>query len=101
MQTSSPVTAALIVGTTPLTTNLLDALVQRRMSKGTAIFGMIVSLIGIAMTIWPFSGTRSSGVDLLLLIGSIGWSLYSIGCRSSVCEASAVETATWTMVSER
>ncbi|WP_240497825.1 DMT family transporter [Thioclava sp. IC9] len=98
MQSSSPVTAALIMGTTPLTTNLLDALAQRRLPKGTAIVGMIVSFVGVAMTVGAFSGTRFSGGDILILIGSIGWSLYSIGCRSWVREASAVETATWTMV---
>nr|WP_272212147.1 EamA family transporter [Marinicella sp. W31]MDC2878053.1 EamA family transporter [Marinicella sp. W31] len=33
MQTSSPVTAALIMGTSPLTTNLIDAVFQRRLPR--------------------------------------------------------------------
>lgn len=98
MKTSSPVTAALIMGTTPLTTNLLDALLARRRPRGIAVLGMGISLLGVALTVGAFSGTRFASGDLLILLGSIGWALYTIGCRSWVREASAFETASWTMV---
>ena len=97
MKTSSPVTAALIMGTTPLTTNLLDALLHRRMPRMLALLGMGVSLFGVALTVGAFSGAHFARGDLLILVGSIGWALYTIGCRSWVREATALETATWTM----
>jgi drug/metabolite transporter (DMT)-like permease len=98
MRTSSPVTAALIMGTTPLTTNLLDALLHRRMPRMLALLGMGVSLFGVALTVGAFSGAHLAGGDLLILVGSIGWALYTIGCRSWVRETTALETAAWTMV---
>ena len=98
MKTSSPVTAALIMGTTPLTTTLLDALLQRRRPKGIVLIGMGVSLVGVALTVGAFSGTRFATGDLLILAGSVGWALYTIGCRSWVRGAAAIETAAWTMV---
>ena len=98
MQTSSPVTAALIMGTTPLTTNLLEALLKRRRPQGTALLGMGISLVGVALTVGAFSGAHFAAGDVLILIGSIGWSLYTIGCRSWVRDAAAIETAAWTMV---
>ncbi|MFC2967030.1 DMT family transporter [Acidimangrovimonas pyrenivorans] len=98
MKTSSPVTAALIMGTTPLTTNLLDALLHWQRPKAVALLGMAISLLGVALTVGAFSGTRFAPGDLLILIGSLGWALYTIGCRSWVREAAAIETAAWTMV---
>ncbi|WDR01766.1 EamA family transporter [Devosia algicola] len=97
METSSPVTAALIMGTTPLTTSLLDALLQRRKPKTITIIGMAISLIGVAMTVGAFSGTHFASGDLLILAGSVGWALYTIGCRNWVRGAAAIETAAWTM----
>ncbi len=98
MKTSSPVTAALIMGTTPLTTTILEAALHRRRPKGIALLGMGISLVGVALTVGAFSGTRFATGDLLILAGSAGWALYTIGCRSWVREAAAIETAAWTMV---
>ncbi len=97
METSSPVTAALIMGTSPLTTNLLDALINRRRPAGITLLGMVISLIGVGLTVGAFSGTRFAGGDLLIAAGSLGWALYSIGCRRQVSGATPLETAVWTM----
>lgn len=98
MKTSSPVTAALIMGTSPLTTNLLDALIGRRRPAGLALVGMAISLIGVALTVGAFSGARFAPGDLLIAGGSLAWALYSIGCRRWVTEAAPLETTVWTMV---
>ncbi len=97
MQTASPVTAALIMGTTPLTTALFDALIRRRWPRRVTVLGMGVSLLGVALTVGAFSGAHFARGDVLILVGSIGWSLYSIGCRSWVRDAASIETAAWTM----
>lgn len=98
MRSSSPVTAALIMGTSPLTTNLLDALIGRRFPGVLALVGMAVSLLGVALTVGAFSGARFAAGDLLILIGSFAWALYTIGCRRWVKEASPLETSAWTML---
>lgn len=98
MRTSSPVTAAMIMGTVPLTTHLLDALIGRTWPRRSALLGMAISLLGIALTVGAFSGARLAEGDWLLMAGSAGWSLYTIGCRRWVRDASPLATSTWTMV---
>lgn len=98
MQTSSPVTAALIMGTSPLTISLLDALIQRQPPRAMALLGMGIGLLGVALTVGAFSGTRFSGGDLLILAGSLGWAVYTIGCRRWVKGATPLQSAAWTML---
>ncbi len=99
MQTSSPVTAALIMGTSPLTTNLLDSIFQRRLPAISAVLGMAISLFGVALTVGAFSGARFTSGDILILAGSLAWALYTIGCRRIVRDATPMETTAWTMTS--
>jgi drug/metabolite transporter (DMT)-like permease len=98
METSSPVTAALIMGTSPLTTNLLDSILLRRMPSLLAVLGMLISLFGVALTVGAFSGTHFASGDVLILLGSIAWALYTIGCRRWVKDATPLETSAWTML---
>lgn len=99
MQSSSPVTAALIMATSPLTTNLAEALIQRRAPPRVAVIGMIIGLTGVALTVGAFSGTRFSGGDLLILGGSLAWVAYTIGCRRWVVGTTPLAGAAWTMLS--
>lgn len=98
MRTSSPVTAALIMGTSPLTTNLLDSLFMRQLPPARAVIGMIISLMGVALTVGAFSGAHLAPGDLLIFAGSIAWALYTIGCRRWVKQATPMETSAWTML---
>lgn len=98
METSSPVTAALIMGTSPLTTTLLDALINRRRPANVVLAGMAISLIGVALTVGAFSGARFASGDLMIVGGSFAWALYSIGCRRWVKDALPLETSVWTML---
>ena len=59
---------------------------------------MIVSLVGVALTVGAFSGTHFASGDLLILAGSVLWSLYTIGCRRWVVDATPIETSAWTML---
>ncbi|MCA0998119.1 DMT family transporter [Alloyangia pacifica] len=97
MRTSSPVTGALIMATTPLTTNLLDAFLSRRLPSVRMVLGMAVGLLGVALTVGAFSGARFGSGDLLILAGSLCWSLYTVGCRRWISEATPLETSAWTM----
>ena len=98
MQSSSPVTAALIMATSPLTTNLAEALIQRRAPPRIAVIGMVIGLTGVALTVGAFSGTRFSGGDLMILGGSLAWVAYTIGCRRWVVGATPLAGAAWTML---
>ncbi|MBI1171958.1 EamA family transporter [bacterium] len=98
MRTSSPVTAGLIMGTVPLTTTLLEALISRRWPGRAVLAGMVISLFGIALTVGAFSGAHLAPGDAMILAGSVAWSLYTIGCRRWVHGASPLATSTWTMV---
>ncbi|WP_374425372.1 DMT family transporter [Paracoccus sp. (in: a-proteobacteria)] len=99
MRSSSPVTAALIMATSPLTTTLLDAFLQGRRPSTRAMLGMAIALFGVAITVGAFAGTRIASGDLLILCGSLGWAIYTIGCRHWVRGADALQTASWTMLS--
>lgn len=98
LETSSPVNAALIMGTSPLTTSLLDAVLNRRRPAAITLAGMAVSLIGVALTVGAFSGAHFASGDLLIGGGSLAWALYSIGCRRWVAGSAPLETTVWTMV---
>ncbi|KEP68575.1 permease [Thioclava dalianensis] len=99
LQTASPVSGALIMATSPLSTSLIDALIERRRPRAIALLGMVISLLGVGLTVGAFSGTHFASGDWLILVGSLGWALYPIGCRRWVRDASPIETASWTMVS--
>lgn len=98
MRSSSPVTAALILGTVPLITNLLDALFSLRWPGRTALCGMGISLAGIALTVGAFSGTHLAPGDPVIFAGGIAWAIYTIGCRRWVRDASPLATSAWTMM---
>lgn len=98
MRSSSPVTAALIMGTSPLTTTLIEAALTRRAPKAGTLAGMAISLVGVALTVGAFSGARLAPGDGLILLGSLAWALYTVGCRRWVVAASPLETSVWTML---
>jgi len=98
MRTSSPVTAAMILGTVPLTTNLLDALISQRWPSRAELSGMVISLFGISLTVGAFSGARLAMGDVVIFAGSLAWAIYTIGCRRWVRDTSPLATATWTML---
>ncbi|MBT9385344.1 DMT family transporter [Pseudooceanicola sp. CBS1P-1] len=98
MGSSSPVTAALIMATTPLSTNLIDALVARRMPRPAALLGMALSLTGVALTVGAFAGAALSPGDLMILGGSLCVSCFTVFSRRWVKESSPLATTTWTMV---
>lgn len=98
MRSSSPVTAALIMATSPLSTNLIDAALSRRRPTGRALAGMAVSLCGVALTVGAFSGAKFASGDWLILGGSLCWALYTVGCRRWVRDASPLQTSAWTIL---
>lgn len=102
LQTSSPITASLIMATTPISANIIEAIINRRVPATDRIVGMIISLFGVSLVIT--NGQILSGRidfapgDLIILIGSIGWAAYTVGTRAFVTDSTPLETTTWTML---
>lgn len=103
LQTSSPITAALIMATTPISANLLEAIINKRMPQLIRVIGMLISLFGVSMVISNgeilTGGTLTfSYGDIIIFIGSLGWAIYTVGTRAMVKDSTPLETTAWTML---
>ncbi|MDM2734725.1 DMT family transporter [Citrobacter sp. Ct235] len=103
LQTSNPITAALIMATTPISANIIEAILNQRMPQLIRVLGMLISLLGVSMVISNgkilMGGelTFSYG-DIIIFIGSLGWAVYTVGTRVMVSESTPLETTAWTML---
>ena len=103
LQTSNPVTAALIMATTPISANILEAIINRRVPQLIRVIGMLISLFGVSMVITNgkilMGGTLTfSPGDIIIFIGSLGWAIYTVGTRAMVSDSTPLQTTTWTML---
>lgn len=102
LQSSSPITASLIMATTPISANIIEATINRKIPATDRIVGMIVSPLGVSLVIT--NGQILSGRidfasgDLIILGGSIGWAAYTVGARAFVTDSTPLETTTGTML---
>ncbi|ABM57610.1 DMT family transporter [Verminephrobacter eiseniae] len=102
LQSASPITASLIMATTPISANIIEAILGKRMPGMDRIIGMAISLVGVSLVITEgqiLSGhlVFASG-DLIILAGSICWAAYTVGTRAFVSGATPLETTGWTML---
>ncbi|MBD1228590.1 EamA family transporter [Xenorhabdus griffiniae] len=103
LQSSNPVTAALIVATTPISANILEAIINRRLPGLMRVIGMAISLLGVTLVITNgelILGGVSQIVagDIIIFMGSLGWSIYTVGIRVFVKDATPLATTSWTML---
>ncbi|MBI6550592.1 DMT family transporter [Xenorhabdus lircayensis] len=103
LQSSSPITAALIMATTPISANILEAVIYRRMPEFVRVVGMVISLLGVALVITNgqlfFGGAVQVATgDMIIFVGSLGWAIYTVGTRVFVSGATPLETTSWTML---
>ncbi|MDX8000132.1 DMT family transporter [Xenorhabdus sp. Reich] len=103
LQSTSPITAALIVATTPITTHILEAIIYRRLPEFIRIVGMIISLLGVALVITDgqliLGGAIQAAIgDIIIFVGSLGWAIYTVGTRVFVSDATPLATTSWTML---
>lgn len=102
LQTSSPITASLIMATTPISANIIEAIFRRELPKRDRVLGMIVSLFGVSLVITNghiLSGNIQFALgDFIIFMGSIGWAVYTVGTRAFVKNATPLETTSWTML---
>ena len=101
LQTSSPLTASLIMATTPISTNIIDSFISRRFPTIERIVGILVSVLGVFLVITNgqvLAGNIDfSRGDLIVFAGSLCWATYTVGTRVFVRGSTPLETTGWTM----
>ncbi|KMJ44707.1 DMT family transporter [Xenorhabdus khoisanae] len=102
LQSSSPITAALIVATTPISANIFEAIIYRQLPDLMRIVGMAISLLGVALVITNGQLVLGGEIqvatgDMIIFIGSLGWAMYTVGIRRFIKNATPLETTSWTM----
>ena len=94
--------ASLLLATTPVWTLFLSSVAGHERPGGWAIIGVVGTLIGIFMVI---TGSRDAGTlaspttrgDLLILIASVLWAMYTVGGRKPVTRYGALRVTAWTL----
>jgi len=94
--------ASLLLATTPVWTLFLSSVAGHERPGGWAIIGVAGTLIGIFMVI---TGSRDAGTlaspttrgDLLILIASVLWAMYTVGGRKPVTRYGALRVTAWTL----
>ncbi|PHM59068.1 DMT family transporter [Xenorhabdus sp. KK7.4] len=102
LQYANPVSAALIMATTPVTTNIFESIINRRSPDIVRITGMILSLFGVILVVTNGQSmlgntTHINTGELIIFLGSLGWAIYTIGIRTFVIESTPLESTGWTM----
>ncbi|MGJ0630167.1 DMT family transporter [Xenorhabdus bovienii] len=102
LQSSSPITAALIMATTPISANILEAIMNRRFPELIRVLGMGISLLSVVLVIT--NGQLVGGMvhmasgDAIIFAGSLGWAIYTVGTRKFITNATPLEITSWTML---
>ena len=94
--------ASLLLATTPVWTLFLSSVSGHERPGGWVIIGVAGTLIGIFMVI---TGSRDAGTlaspttrgDLLILIASMLWAMYTVGGRKPVTRYGALRVTAWTL----
>ena len=94
--------ASLLLATTPVWTLFLSSVSGHERPGGWVIIGVAGTLIGIFMVI---TGSRDTGTlaspttrgDLLILIASMLWAMYTVGGRKPVTRYGALRVTAWTL----
>ncbi|WP_406736475.1 DMT family transporter [Thioclava sp. GXIMD4215] len=102
LQSSSPLTGALIMATTPLSSTLLESLLTRKWPAVQTFCGMALSLFGVALVLgrghFATIGAMLTPGDLVIFAGSLAWAAYGVGCKRFVKDASPLAISSWTML---
>jgi len=100
---TTPINGALIMATNPLTTVLLAALIEGNKISMQQKLGMVLSFASVVIVITGGSLTTLSQVnlangDIIIIIGSLAWSVYGIGCRRYTKQTSLLLVTGYTMI---
>ncbi len=103
LQSTTPINGALIMATTPLTTLALAYLFEGEQLTAHKIIGLLFGIIGVIMVIshgdiMHLLALKVARGDLMILAGSLSFSLTTIISRRFVSGATPLETTTFSML---
>ena len=94
--------ASLLLATTPIWTLGLSAAAGHERPTTVITFGILATLGGMTLVVWgggqglELGGPRLRG-DLLMVVGAILWSVYTVGGRNPIAKYGAVRVTAWTL----
>lgn len=103
LKTTSAINGALIMATSPLTTALLAAIIDKHKITLVQTVGMLISFFGVVMVVSNgsiinlVSLSFSSG-DLIIMMGNLAWATYTVGSKKYISNSTPLQTTTYTML---
>jgi len=103
LHTTTAVNGALIMATTPLSTLVMAALIEHEKITRDKAIGILCGLIGVVFVITHGNIAHLLQLnialgDLIILAGSLSWSISTVISRRFVKDATALETASYAMM---
>ncbi len=103
LHTTTAINGALIMATTPLSTLVMAALVEGEQITPAKALGILFGLIGVVLVITHGNIAHLLQLkiaigDLIILAGSLSWSISTVISRRFVKDATAQETAAYAML---
>ena len=94
--------ASLILSTTPVWTVLLSAAAGHERPTSRVMLGVLATLLGMTLVVAGGGSeiglsSQTSRGDLLIVVASILWSMYTVGGRASVAKYGPLRMTAWTL----
>lgn len=94
--------ASLLLATTPVWTVILSALAGHEQPTRWVTIGVVATLVGMVLVVLGRGGEVSLGSetlrgDLLMVVASVLWSIYTVAGRDPVARYGALRMTTWTL----
>ena len=103
LKTTSAINGALIMATSPITTALLAAMIDKYKITIVQSVGMLTSLLGVFIVVSNGSiinlvSLNFSSGDLIIMLGNLAWATYTVGSRKYISNSTPLQTTTYTML---
>lgn len=103
LKTTSAINGALIMATSPITTALLAAMIDKHKITVVQTVGMLISLFGVVIvvsngSIMNLISLNFSSGDLIIMLGNLAWATYTVGSRKYISNSTPLQTTAYTML---
>lgn len=103
LKTTSAINGSLIMATSPITTALLAAMIDKHKISLIQTVGMLISLFGVVIvvsngSIMNLISLNFSSGDLIIMLGNLAWATYTVGSRKYISNSTPLQTTTYTML---
>ncbi|WLS90686.1 DMT family transporter [Gilliamella apicola] len=103
LKTTSAINGSLIMATSPITTALLAAMIDKHKISLIQTVVMLISLFGVVIvvsngSIMNLISLNFSSGDLIIMLGNLAWATYTVGSRKYISNSTPLQTTTYTML---